>query len=160
MQLSHPFDPVFDDNSAVLILGTFPSIKSRECGFFYGHPQNRFWKIIAHVTNADSVPSTIADKKQMLLANGIALADVLQSCEIEASSDSSIKNIVPADLAKILRNSNIDRIYANGKKAHQLFMKYFYQDIGQKIVKLPSSSPANAQYSLEKLILEWKKIIT
>ncbi|MDR2794879.1 MAG: DNA-deoxyinosine glycosylase [Holosporaceae bacterium] len=158
MQLSHPFDPVFNENSSILILGTFPSVKSRECGFFYGHPQNRFWKIIAHITNADSVPLTITDKKQMLLTAGIALADVLQSCDVEASSDSSIKNVVPADLAKILRNSKIDRIYANGEKAHQLFMKYFHRDIGKEILKLPSSSPANAQYSLEKLISEWEKI--
>ncbi|MDR2682099.1 MAG: DNA-deoxyinosine glycosylase [Holosporaceae bacterium] len=134
MQFNHPFDPVFDENSSILILGTFPSVKSREYGFYYGHPQNRFWKVIASVTNTNPVPQTIAAKKQMLLAHGIALADVLQSCDIEASSDSSIKNAVPANLSTILHNSNVDRIYANGTKAQQLFMKYFYQNLGRKIL--------------------------
>jgi hypoxanthine-DNA glycosylase len=155
MQLTHPFDPVFDEKSRILILGTFPSLKSREYGFYYGHPQNRFWKVLSSVTNTYPVPETIADKKQMLLRNGIALADVLQSCNIEGSSDGSIRNVIPADLSKIFENSDIERICANGEKAYQLFIKY----IGMEVIKLPSTSPANVQYDLEKLILEWEKII-
>jgi hypoxanthine-DNA glycosylase len=157
MQLIHPFCQIFDENSSVLILGTFPSVKSRECGFYYGHPQNRFWKIIACITHTDPIPETIVDKKQMLLRNRIALADVLQSCNINGSSDNSIREAVPNDLSKILNNANLKGVYANGGKAYQLFRKYF---VGQSILKLPSTSPANASYNLGKLILEWKKIIT
>jgi hypoxanthine-DNA glycosylase len=160
MQLTHPFDPVFDANSSILILGTFPSIKSREYCFYYGHPQNRFWKVISRVTNTDPIPETIADKKQMLLKNRIALFDVLQSCNVEGSSDNRIKNAVPADLSKIFDNANIERIYANGEKAYLLFIKYIYKNIGREITKLPSTSPANIKYDLEKLIFEWKKIVT
>jgi hypoxanthine-DNA glycosylase len=160
MQLNHPFDPIFDKNSSVLILGTFPSVRSREYGFYYGHPQNRFWKIITCITRTDPFPETIADKKQMLIQNRIALADALQSCDIQGSSDSRIKNTVPMNLSQILNNSNVDCIYANGEKAYQLTMKYFSKNIAQKIFKLPSTSPANAKYSFEKLILEWEKIIT
>jgi hypoxanthine-DNA glycosylase len=158
MRLTHPFEPIFDKNSSVLILGTFPSVKSREYCFYYGHPQNRFWKIIAHITQTTAFPDTIAEKKQILLTNRIALADVLQSCDIEGSSDSSIKNAIPANLLEILSNSNIDRICANGEKAYQLAVEFFSKNIGQKIFKLPSSSSANAKYSFEKLILEWEKI--
>ncbi|MDR1561047.1 MAG: DNA-deoxyinosine glycosylase [Holosporaceae bacterium] len=159
MRLTHPFEPIFDERSSVLILGTFPSVKSRERRFYYAHPQNRFWKVIAHITNANLIAPTIVDKKQILLKNKIAIWDILQSCDIENSSDVSIKNAVPADLSKILNASNIDRIYANGGKAYQLFMKYFYKKTSRTIIKLPSTSSANAKYSLEKLILEWKKII-
>jgi hypoxanthine-DNA glycosylase len=141
-------------------LGTFPSVKSREYGFYYGHPQNRFWKVIARITQTDPFPETITAKKQMLLTHRIALGDVLQSCDIEGSSDDSIKNTVPANLFEILNNSNVDCIYANGEKAYQLVVKYFSKNIGQKIFKLPSTSSANAKYSLEKLILEWKTIST
>jgi hypoxanthine-DNA glycosylase len=160
MQLNHPFDPIFDKNSSVLVFGTFPSVKSREYGFYYGHPQNRFWKVIACITQTDPFPETIAAKKQMLIQNRIALADVLQSCDIQGSSDGSIREEVPRDLSKILNNSNVDRIYANGEKAYQLTMKYFSRNITPKIFKLPSTSSANARYSFEKLILEWKRIIT
>ncbi|MDR3155744.1 MAG: DNA-deoxyinosine glycosylase [Holosporaceae bacterium] len=155
MQLIHPFDPIFDEKSRILILGTFPSVKSREYGFYYGHQQNRFWKAIARITQTGHFPETIADKKQILIQNRIALADVLQSCDIAGSSDGSIKNAVPADLSKIFDNANIERIYANGEKAYQLFIKY----IGMEVIKLPSTSPANAKYDLEKLISEWEKII-
>ncbi|GHT98529.1 DNA-deoxyinosine glycosylase [Alphaproteobacteria bacterium] len=159
MQLKHPFDPVFDEKSSVLILGTFPSVKSREYGFYYGHPQNRFWKVISRITNTDPIPETIDNKKQMLLKNEIALSDALQSCDIEGSSDSSIKNAAPMDLSKILDNSNVERIYANGEKAYQLFMKYLHKNIGYKIIKLPSTSSANAKCDLEKLIAIWEKIL-
>ncbi|MDR2781665.1 MAG: DNA-deoxyinosine glycosylase [Holosporaceae bacterium] len=160
MPLIHPFEPIFDASSRILILGTFPSIKSREYGFYYGHPQNRFWKVIAHITQTDSFPETVIAKKQMLLTHKIALADALQSCDIKASGDSSIKNTIPMNLLKILNNSHVDHIYANGEKAYQLAMKYFSKNITQKIFRLPSTSSANAKYSLEKLILEWKIIST
>ncbi|MDR0581172.1 MAG: DNA-deoxyinosine glycosylase [Holosporaceae bacterium] len=159
MQLTHPFDPIFGKNSSILILGTFPSVKSREYGFYYGHLQNRFWKVVSFITNTDPIPETIVDKKQMLLKNGIALSDVLQSCDIEGSSDSSIKNAAPADLSKIFGNANIKHIYVNGEKAYKLFIKYIHKNIGREIIKLPSTSPSNAQYDLKKLISEWKKII-
>jgi hypoxanthine-DNA glycosylase len=156
--MQHPFEQVFDTKSRVLILGTFPSVKSREHGFYYGHPQNRFWKIIAIITSSE-IPETISAKKQLLLTKEIALADVLQSCFQEGSQDSRIKNAVPANLEKILNSVNICQIYANGDKAYQIFMKFFSKTLQRKILKLPSSSPANAKYSLEKLVEEWSKII-
>ena len=154
----HPFDPVFDKDSLILILGTFPSEKSREYGFFYGHPQNRFWKLLTLLTNFKKIPESIDEKREILIRNRIALWDVIQSCEIKGSSDASITNVIPNDLSKILNFSKIERIYANGTKAYQLYMKYCYPNIGKEIIKLPSTSPANASYSLEKLKNEWEKI--
>ena len=113
---SHEFDPVYDKNSKILILGTFPSVKSREMQFYYGHPQNRFWKLLARLTNWPQ-PTTIPEKKEMLLKNNIAIWDVIQSCEIAGSSDSSIKNVIANDLTQVLSDSSITRIYANGKTA-------------------------------------------
>ncbi|MDR0968432.1 MAG: DNA-deoxyinosine glycosylase [Holosporaceae bacterium] len=156
--LEHPFEPVFDKRSRVLILGTFPSVKSRERGFYYGHPQNRFWKVIAKITDTNPVPETIAAKKQMLFDNGIALSDVLQSCDIEGSSDASIKNAVPMDLSEILNAANVDLICANGDKARRLFVRYFGGKVNLKAIKLPSTSPANAKYNLDALVSEWRKI--
>ena len=154
----HPFEPVFDKNSLVLILGTFPSEKSREYGFFYGHPQNRFWKLIAFLTNTSKIPVSIDKKKELLLRNKIALWDVINSCDIKKSSDASITNVVPNNLSKILELSSIKRIFANGEKAYNIYMRYCYKDIGKEITKLPSTSPANASYSLERLKTEWKII--
>jgi hypoxanthine-DNA glycosylase len=167
MRLEHPFEPVFDEKSSVLILGTFPSVKSRERGFYYGHPQNRFWKIISRVTKTYPIPETITDKRRMLLENGIALFDALQSCDIEGSSDSDIKNAVPADLSPILNGADIKRVCANGEKAYRLLMKYFRPNAGLEIrplaeptiIKLPSTSPANARYGFERLVSEWEKIL-
>lgn len=114
--IKHEFEPVFDKNSKILVLGTLPSVKSRENNFYYGHPQNRFWKLIAALCDEDIVPQTIEEKKQMLLRNHIAVWDVISECDIIGSSDSSIKNVVPVDLSVILDNADIDRIYANGGK--------------------------------------------
>ena len=122
--IKHEFEPVFDKNSKILVLGTLPSVKSRENNFYYGHPQNRFWKLIAALCDEDIVPQTIEEKKQMLLRNHIAVWDVISECDIIGSSDSSIKNVVPVDLSVILDNADIDRIYANGGKAYELYMKY------------------------------------
>lgn len=153
----HTFEPVWDKNSTLLILGTFPSVKSRENNFYYGHQRNRFWKVIAAVTEYE-VPVTIKDKKKLLISNNIALWDVIASCSIKGSSDSSIKNVVANDLLPILDGSSICRIYANGVKAYELYMKYSYPYTKREIIKLPSTSPANATYTLNKLIERWSVI--
>lgn len=153
----HIFEPVFDSQSRVLILGTFPSVKSRENKFYYGHPQNRFWKVLSAIFEC-SLPVTIDEKKAMLLTHHVAIWDVIASCDITGSSDSSIKNVVPTDLSVILDNSNINKIYANGKTAEKLYGRYQESMTGKKIIGLPSTSPANAGYSLERLIEGWKCI--
>lgn len=155
---NHEFPPVYDENSEILILGSFPSVKSREMQFFYGHPQNRFWKVLAQVLN-ETVPQMIPEKKEMLLRHHIALWDVIASCDIAGSSDSSIRNVVPNDLAYIIGRSRITRIYANGAKSKQLYDKYLAKQLGIEAVQLPSTSPANAAYSVERLLEYWQKII-
>ena len=150
----HTFLPVYDESSKVLILGSFPSVKSREQGFYYGHPQNRFWKVMAAVLKCEA-PKTIEEKKKMLLANHIAIWDVIDSCDIIGSSDSSIKNVVPADIAGMLPKTSITRIFANGKTAGNLYKKFSEESTGLPAVVLPSTSPANAAVSLEKLIEVW-----
>ena len=156
--LKHTFDPVFDEESKILILGSFPSVKSRENNFFYGHPQNRFWKVMANVLEWE-VPTTIEEKREMLLKNHVAVWDVIASCSIVGSSDTSIKDVVVNDFSKILENSKVERIYVNGGKAYELYHKYAEKVTGIKAVKLPSTSPANAAWSLEKLTKTWKEII-
>ncbi len=153
----HTIEPVWNENSKVLILGSFPSVKSREEGFFYGHKQNRFWKVTASVCDC-SVPENIQDKKKMLLSNGIAVWDVIHSCDIVGSSDSSIKNVVPNDIGIIIENSKVERIFTNGKKADELYKKYIEQSVGINAVCLPSTSPANAAWTFEKLCAVWKQI--
>ena len=155
--VSHDFAPVFDENSKVLILGTFPSVKSRENQFYYGHPQNRFWKVIAGLTESE-VPQTIEEKKKLLLEHGIAIWDVIESCDIIGSSDSSIKNVVPADIERVVANSKIQNIYANGGTAKKLYEKYSQKKTGCEIIGLPSTSPANAAYSLERLLECWQEV--
>lgn len=156
--LKHTFDPVFNAESKILILGSFPSVKSRENNFFYGHPQNRFWKVMANVLNW-KMPTTIEEKRKMLLENHVAVWDVIASCSIVGSSDTSIKDVVVNDFSKILENSKVERIYVNGGKAYELYHKYAEKVTGIQAVKLPSTSPANAAWSLEKLIKTWKEII-
>ena len=156
--LKHTFDPVFDAESKILILGSFPSVKSRENNFFYGHPQNRFWKVMANVLEWE-VPTTIEEKREMLLKNHVAVWDVIASCSIVGSSDTSIKDVVVNDFSRILENSKVERIYVNGGKAYELYHKYAEKVTGIQAVKLPSTSPANAAWSLEKLIKTWKEII-
>lgn len=155
--VSHDFEPVFDENSKVLILGTFPSVKSRENRFYYGHPQNRFWKVIAGLTESE-VPQTIEEKKKLLLEHGIAIWDVIESCDIIGSSDSSIKNVVPANIERVVANSKIQNIYANGGTAKKLYEKYSQKKTGREIIGLPSTSPANAAYSLERLLECWQEV--
>ena len=155
----HPIPPLYDKNSRVLILGSFPSVKSREAQFFYGHPQNRFWKVIAAVFD-EEVPNTIPEKKALLKRNKIALWDVIHSCDITGSSDSSIKNVTPNDLKTILDNSNVEAIYVNGKTAEKYYKKYTEKIIERSAICLPSTSPANAAWKMEKLIDAWKIIKT
>lgn len=154
--LSHTFGPVYDENSKILILGSFPSVKSRETGFYYGHPQNRFWKVLAGILH-EEVPATIEDKKHMLFEHRIALWDVVESCRIRGSSDTSIRDVKVNDFSAILRCSKIESIYANGGKAWELYHKYGEKKTGIEAVKLPSTSPANAAWGLEKLCTEWKE---
>lgn len=154
---THTFEPIFDKNSEILVLGSFPSVKSRENNFYYAHPQNRFWKVVASVYSCP-VPKTVEEKKNMLLSNRIAVWDVIKSCEITGSADSTIKSVTPNDLSEILSVANIQKIYANGKTAQSLYNKYIKKNTGIDIISLPSTSPANAAYSLEKLIKEWKII--
>lgn len=153
----HPIKPVFDSNSKILILGSFPSVKSREVNFFYGHPQNRFWKVLAAVFKAE-VPNTVEEKKNFLLEHHVAVWDVIASCDIVGSSDSSIKNVVANDLSEILNEAKIKQIFVNGKTAEQYYKRYIEKEINRKAICLPSTSPANAAWRLERLIEEWKKI--
>lgn len=153
----HPFPPLYDKNSKILILGSFPSVKSREQMFFYGHPQNRFWKVISAVMGEET-PQTIEEKKNFLFSNNIALWDVIASCDITGSSDSSIKNVVANDLTEILNNADIKQIFVNGKTAEKYYNKYIREVIGRDTICLPSTSPANAGWSVDKLIVEWKTV--
>ena len=152
--IRHEFAPVYDKNSRVLILGTFPSVKSREQNFYYGHPQNRFWKVIAGLTG-EPVSETIENKKMVLLKHGIAVWDVIESCDITGSSDSSIRNVVPARLEQVLDRCEIREIYANGSTAKKLYERYQKAACGREIVGLPSTSPANAAFRLERLLEQW-----
>ncbi len=154
----HPIEPVFDENSKILILGSFPSVKSREYGFFYGHPQNRFWRVIADICDA-GVPKNNDEKRQLLLNNGIAVWDVIYSCEIEGSADSTIRNAVPTDIGRILETASIHQIFTNGKKADELYNKYQKSSAGKEAVCLPSTSPANAAWTYNKLLTKWKSEI-
>ena len=154
----HNIPPVYDINSKVLILGSFPSVKSREAKFFYGHPQNRFWKVLATLLK-EPVPDTIEEKKAMLLAHRIALWDVIQSCDIKGSSDSSIKNVQPTDIGMILEKTNVTQIYANGNKAGQLYKRYQFSVTGIEATVLPSTSPANAAWSFDRLCEAWRVIL-
>lgn len=156
-RLIHPVAPVFNGESNILILGSFPSVKSREGEFFYHHPQNRFWRVISEVHN-ERIPENIDEKKRLLLRNHIALWDVIQSCEITGSADSSIRNVIPNDITPILEHAHIREIYANGGTAYSLYKRYIYKQTGREIIKLPSTSPANASNSLEKLIEIWSCI--
>lgn len=152
--ICHTFRPVYDEHSKILILGSLPSVKSREAGFYYGHPQNRFWKVLAALL-ACPVPETMEEKRRMLLTHRVAVWDVIESCDIIGSSDSSIKNVVPADIGKLLEKANIGRIFANGKKAESLYQKYIFPKTKVPVTALPSTSPANAACSLEKLVEVW-----
>ena len=156
MTVEHDFAPIYDENSRILILGTMPSVKSREQGFYYGHKQNRFWKVLANVTR-DTLPETIEEKKAFLLRNHIAIWDVIKKCDIVGSSDASIKNAEVNDIAALVKNTNICKIYANGSTAKKLYDSLVKCDVDA--ILLPSTSPANASFSLDKLTEKWSVIL-
>ena len=155
--LNHPFPPVYDENSRVLILGSFPSVKSREQGFFYGHPQNRFWRVLAAVYR-DEVPLTVPDRRAFLLRHGVALWDVLAACEIRGSADATIRAAAPNDLGPILAGAPIRAVFANGQTAGKLYRAHIEPLTGRPAVVLPSTSPANAAWTLERLTEAWQVI--
>ena len=175
--LVHPIPPLYDRDSRILILGSFPSPKSREAKFFYGHPQNRFWKVMAQVLDwrgeagnsqtavspaaggPVTVPATVEEKRTMLLSNHIALWDTIASCEITGASDASITNVTPNDLSPILQAAKIRAIFCNGAASHKLYMKYIFPASGREAVKLPSTSPANAAWSVDRLVREWQTVL-
>ena len=161
MSQTHSFKPIFDKNSKILILGSFPSVISRKFGFYYTNAQNRFWRVLAGVLNAD-VPESTDEKIKFLLSHHIAIYDAAISCEIEGSSDSKMSKIVPVNLKPLFKESNITQVYANGGKAYEICKKYLESEIikvtKNEVIKLPSTSPANAKFSLEKLKYEWKVV--
>lgn len=156
-RIVHPIPPLFDSHSRVLILGSFPSVKSRQAAFFYGHPQNRFWRVLAGVFGCP-VPGTVAEKTALLLANRVALWDVIASCTITGSSDSSIRDVIPNDLTPILAACPIEEIFVNGKTAEKYYNRYVLPELGRPCICLPSTSPANAAKSVPELIADWKRI--
>ena len=150
--------PFYDKESKILILGSFPSVKSREQMFFYGHPQNRFWKVIASVFS-DKEPGTVTEKKAFLRAHHVALWDVIGSCDIEGSSDASIENVVANDISVILKQADIRGIFVNGKTAEKYYKKYIEPQTKLKAICLPSTSPANAAWNVEKLVESWSRAV-
>ena len=161
MSQIHPFKPIFDKNSKILILGSFPSVISRKFGFYYTNPQNRFWRVLAGILNAP-LPESTDEKINFLLSHHIAIYDAAISCEIEGSSDAKMSKIVPVNLNPIFKEANITRVYANGGKAYEICKKYLEDEIikatKNEVTKLPSTSPANAKFSLERLTNEWMVI--
>ena len=157
MRYKHTFPPVYNEQSRLLILGSFPSVASREQQFYYGHPQNRFWRLLAALCG-EATPQTVEQKKALCLMHGVAPWDVIESCEIEGSSDSSIRDVAVNDLTPILTQCRIREIYANGSTAWRLFQRYQRERIGRDAVKLPSTSPANAAWSFDRLEEAWQVI--
>ena len=159
---THPFKPIFDKNSKILILGSFPSVVSRKLGFYYANPQNRFWRVLAQILNVPP-PASTEEKIKFLLAHGIAIYDAAISCEIKGSSDAKMTAVVPANLEPIFGGARIARVFANGGKAHEICEKYLKTQIlnatGKGPVKLPSTSPANANFNFERLVQEWTVIL-
>ena len=156
-KLIHPIPPLYDAESKILILGSFPSVKSREAMFFYGHPQNRFWRLLAALFD-EPAPTSVEEKKALALSHNIAMWDSIHSCAIVGSSDSSIRDVVPNDLSVILDNSRVESVFCNGATSHKLYMKYIYPQTGIEAIKLPSTSPANAAFTMDRLIGEWSVI--
>ena len=158
MSQTHPFKPIFDENSKILILGSFPSVVSRKFGFYYANPQNRFWRVLAQILNAP-LPEGTDEKINFLLAHRIAIYDAAISCEIKGSSDAKMTAVSPANLEPIFSSARIVQVYTNGGKAHEICEKHLKTQIlnatGKPPVKLPSTSPANANFSFERLVQEW-----
>ncbi len=158
MKVVHPLKPIYNSESKVLILGSFPSIKSRENSFYYAHPKNRFWSTLEKVFK-ENIGSSNQDREKFLLTHKIALFDVVYSCNITASSDSSIKDVIPNDIKKIVDKSKIEAIFTTGTKAYSLYNKYLLKDVGIEAIKLPSPSPANCKRGIEEeLVNSYSKI--
>lgn len=157
-EVVHPFDPVWDIHSRVLILGSFPSVRSREVGFYYGHPQNRFWPLMARLYGV-AVPMSIPERRTLALQNGIALWDVIQSCLITGSSDASIRQAKPNDIAWLIHQAGIERVFCNGQQSYRLYRQYCAPCCGMPATPLPSTSAANAAWSLDRLWKVWKQIV-
>ena len=155
--IAHPFPPLYNSKSEILILGSFPSVKSREQKFFYGHPQNRFWRVLGMIYKAPA-PETLQEKREFLLAHRIAVWDVIASCEIEGSADSTIRRVIPNNISEILESAPIKRIFVNGKTAEKYFNRYIKPKINKTAVCLPSTSPANAAWTPERLAAAWSVI--
>ena len=153
----HPFEAVYDASSKILILGSFPSVASRNVNFYYGHPRNRFWGLVERLFICTL--NSVDDKKRFLLSHHIALWDVIYSCDIVGSSDSSIRNVVVNDIGTLVKNSAVELIICNGKTARRLFDKYV-KDVNVRVIDLPSTSPANAACSFDKLAEVWKIIVS
>ena len=159
MSVAHPFDPVIAPESRVLILGSFPSVKSREQGFYYGHPQNRFWRVLAEVYH-EPLPLTIPAKRELVLRHGLALWDVIASCDITGSSDASVKNAVPVDIERVMRVARIQTVICNGALSGKLYARYLQPLMGIEALVLPSTSPANAAWTLPRLVEAWGTSLT
>lgn len=157
-RIVHPIPPLYDGNCRILILGSFPSVKSREAMSFYGHPQNRFWPLLARLFE-EPVPTTVGEKKALALSHHVALWDSIRSCTIVGSSDSSVRDVVPNDLGAILNNSRVERVFCNGALSHKMYMKYIYPTTRIEAVALPSTSPANASYTVDRLEKAWRVIL-
>lgn len=154
----HEFPPFYEEDSKILILGSFPSKQSREVGFYYMHPQNRFWKVLARVFECE-LPETLSDKKEFLRKNHIALWDVIESCDIKNSSDASIRNVEPTKIVELMKKTEIDTIVTTGKKAHELYQKYSKDIVGIEDITLPSTSSANiANYSEDDLVKCYQRL--
>ncbi len=155
--LSHPIAPCYREDANTLILGSFPSVRSRQTGFYYGHPQNRFWKVLAAVYSED-LPEETLEKKELLYRHCLALWDVVASCHVDGSADSTIRQVTPNDLSGLLQNTAVTRIFVNGRTAEKLYRKYLRSQTGIEAVLLPSTSAANASVPLDRLIEQWKVI--
>lgn len=172
--IEHGFEPVFDERSRILVLGSFPSVLSRANAFFYGNPQNRFWRVMAACLGvpvppnegeplADGGPATldasIVAKRAMLLNGGVALWDVIESCDIKGSSDASIRNVVPAHIEHITDAAPIESVVCNGGTAGRLYKRYLQERTGLPAIVLPSTSPANAAWRLDRLVERWRDAV-
>ena len=157
MSVEHPFPPVVDAACRVLVLGSFPSVKSREEGFFYGHPRNRFWPLVAALFG-EAVPQGIPEKRALLLRHHIALWDVIARCDITGSSDNSIRDAVPVDIGQITQVCHLTRVYCNGALSGRLYGKYMQPSLGLSAQTLPSTSPANAAWSFARLVDAWQPL--
>lgn len=153
----HTLLPLYDAHSRVLVLGTMPSPKSREAGFYYAHPQNRFWRVLAAVLD-EPFPETTEARREVCLRHGIALWDVLRTCEIEGASDAAIRDPEPNDIAWLLGQTDIRAIFATGAKAAELYQKLIFPRTGVPVRRLPSTSPANAAFTLPRLTEAYRAI--